>query len=140
MVLCSGVLYHVENVLSLLVRLRKVTSGLLVLETSTNNLLDEQPILLFHPGSDLGSNRSNWWTPNRKCLTSMLETCGFSGVEVVYERVVNERITRVCVHALATGRMDYEKILPRKASLMSVYGGDRRKSKVAELPPQSSGA
>ena len=33
-VLCSGVLYHVENVISLLFRLRTVTRELLVLETA----------------------------------------------------------------------------------------------------------
>jgi hypothetical protein len=134
-VLCSGVLYHVENVMSLLVRLRRVSGELLVLETSTNNVADDEPVLLFHPGSDLGANPSNWWTPNRRCLVSMLETCGFGGIETVYERKVDERISRVCVHATPTARMDYEKILPRKAALMSVHGGDRPKPKAAELRP-----
>ena len=65
-VLCSGVLYHVENVLSLLFRLRKTVDELLVLETATNKICDDQPILLFHPGGDLKDNPSNWWTPKRE--------------------------------------------------------------------------
>ncbi len=128
-VLCSGVLYHVENVLSLLFRLRKTATQLLVLETAINTLQEDLPILLFHPEADLSDNPSNWWTPNRACLFAMLDTCGFSDITVVYQRTVDESISRLCVHAVPTGHVDYEKVLPRKASLMSLYGGDRSKKR-----------
>jgi len=125
-VLCSGVLYHVENVMSLLFRLRKTVNELLVLETATNKLYESNTILLFHPGSDLAGNPSNWWTPNKKCLMAMLETCGFKHVHEVYKRDVNERIRRLCVHARPTGHVWHEKILPRKKEFMSLFGGERK--------------
>lgn len=127
-VLCSGVLYHVENVLSLLFRLRKTVDRLLVLETAINKVNDAVPILLFHPGGDLKNNPSNWWTPNKKCLISMLETCGFKDIHEVYHRRVDDRIDRLCVHAVPGGYIDHEKIMPRKKELMSLSGGERRSS------------
>lgn len=125
-VLCSGVLYHVENVLSLLFRLRKTVKELLVLETAVNKLYESVPILLFHPGRDLRHNPSNWWTPNRQCLLDMLETCGFRDISIAYQRDVDNRIERLCVHALPKDHVPFEKIFPRKKELMSLYGGERK--------------
>jgi SAM-dependent methyltransferase len=128
-VLCSRVLYHVENVLSLLFRLRKTTRETLYLATAVHNLAPEQPMLLFHPGEDFASNPSNWWTPNRKALLAMLETCGFDDLTIVHgERERMTRMTAMCVRARATGWVDHRKVLPRKESLMSLSldGGGRR--------------
>lgn len=124
-VLCSGVLYHVENVLSLLFRLRKTTREMLVLETVAHTVREDVPLLLFHADDDLANNPSNWWTPNELCLRRMLETCGFEEVEFVLRAEAHDGKRRVCIHARPTGRTDYDKILPRKKGLMSLYGGDR---------------
>jgi tRNA (mo5U34)-methyltransferase len=124
-VLCSGVLYHVESPISLLVRLRKCVKELLVLETASHRLDETRPILLFHAASDLANNPSNWWTPNELCLRQMLEATGFQSIEIVWARQAASGKQRICVHARPGGRVQYDKILPRKRELMSVYGGDR---------------
>ncbi len=123
-VLCSGVLYHVENVVSLLLRLRKVTGGTLVLETATRDLDLEEPVLMLKPGDQDGANLSNWWVPNKVAVFELLRLCGFENVTQVWER---ERAagSRLCVHAQATGRIPYERILPRKPEAMSLTGGKR---------------
>lgn len=127
LVLCSGVLYHVESPLSLLFRLRKTVTELLVLETAANRLCPDQPVLLFHPHSDLKDNPSNWWTPNERCLSAMLEACGFLEVRTVYRRAVDDRIERICVHASPSGTPSYAKLLPRNEHLMSLFGGERKR-------------
>lgn len=122
-VLCSGVLYHVENVISLLFRLRKVTRELLVLETATEETADDSPVLVFKPDAE-ANNPSNWWFPNRACLKEMVRTCGFAEPREVF---VKERGQghRVCVHARPVERDSYERVLPRKAAAMSLVGGAR---------------
>jgi SAM-dependent methyltransferase len=123
-VLCSGVLYHVENPISLLFRLRAVTAELLALETATRDVADEEPVLVFKPSDGRTGNPSNWWVPNRACLIDMVRACGFADVEAVWER---ERPggSRLCVHARPVERHAYERILPRKTEAMSLAGGRR---------------
>lgn len=123
-VLCSGVLYHVENVISLLFRLRIVTRELLVLETATKDCAGDEPVLVFKPSDERTRNPSNWWVPNRACLTEMVRTCGFGDPR---EAWVRERPGghRVCIHAEPVERDSYERILPRKTSAMSLLGGSR---------------
>jgi SAM-dependent methyltransferase len=123
-VVCSGVLYHVENVVSLLLRLRKVTRGLLVLETATRDVGIEEPLLMLKTGDQDDANLSNWWVPNRSAVFELLRLCGFESVTPVWER---ERPSgsRLCVHAEATGKISYERILPRKPEAMSLLGGAR---------------
>ncbi len=124
-VLCSGVLYHVQDVIGLLVRLRKVAAKRLVLETVVNTLDPDVPLLRFHADDELAGNPSNWWTPNELCLHQMLEVCGFSDCESVYRSPAPENSERVCIHATPVGAIGYEKMMPRKKELMSVFGGDR---------------
>lgn len=122
-VLCSGVLYHVENVISLLLRLRRVTSELLVLETATRNIADDEPVLVFRPDDEV-NNPSNWWVPNKRAVYEMLKTCGFNEIQDVFERE-RPRGARLCVHASPTRRESYARALPRKAEAMSLHGGRR---------------
>lgn len=137
-VLCSGVLYHVESPISLLVRLRKCVEELLVLETASHQLDETRPMLLFHVGSDLANDFSKWWTPNELCLRQMLDATGFQSVEIVWARQAASDTRRICVHARPGGHVPYDKILPRKRKLMSVYGGDRPQGD--KLLPKSRGS
>ncbi len=123
-VLCSGVLYHVENVVSLLLRLRKVAVNLLVLETATREMGVEEPVLMLKAGDHDDANLSNWWVPNKPAVYELLRLCGFENVRPVWER---ERPvgSRLCVHADATGKIPYDRILPRKPEAMSLFGGHR---------------
>lgn len=131
-VLCSGVLYHVENPLGLLFRLRKVTREALFLETATHLTGGSEPLLRFHPGRELRDDPSNWWTPNEACLRAMLQAAGFEQVEPVF--VADRSIPRLGVRAVPSGEASLGKVLPRPAGQMSIMGGERRGHR-----PQRSG-
>ncbi len=122
-VLCSGVLYHVENVISLLLRLRMVTGELLALETATREIASDEPVLIFRPEDEV-NNPSNWWFPNKRGLYAMMQTCGFDDIVDAFE---NERPggARLCVHAKPVRRKSFDRILPRKREAMSLQGGRR---------------
>ncbi len=124
-VLCSGVLYGVENVMSLLFRLRKVVRELLVLETGITRLQPDKPMMIFHGQGEGTNNPSNWWTPNKLCLEQMLTAVGFEGISTVWEEERHEHYSRLCVHAVPTGHLEHDRILPRKAPMMSLRGGNR---------------
>lgn len=124
-VLCSGVLYHVENVISLLFRLRTVTDELLALETATREIADtEEPVLIFKPSDERTRNPSNWWVPNKSGLLDMVRATGFGEPEVVWQRD-RPNGARVCLHARPVQQDSYERVLPRKAEAMSLVGGSR---------------
>jgi len=124
---CGGVLYHVENVMSLLIRLRKVTKERLILETVINNVKQDMPVLLFHPADSLKKNPSNWWTPNRLCLRAMLNTAGFSRISTLHEEKAGglKGFDRITVQAIADGEVPLEKVAPRRLDKMEIAGGKR---------------
>jgi tRNA (mo5U34)-methyltransferase len=77
-VLCKGVLYHVENPISLLFRLKCKTRKILFLETAMMAEDDGRPLMEFW-----ADNNTNWWKPNVECVKQMLKTCGFKDIEVL---------------------------------------------------------
>lgn len=128
-VLCSGVLYHVEDPLSLLRRLRKVCRGRLILETAITPESEGTPIMRFFPG---GRDLSRWWVPNQTCLVDMLEGSGFGDVRPVWDKEANaEGLRRLCVHADAIERRSYARLLPRAERFMTIHGGERQGRKAS---------
>lgn len=123
-VLCSGVLYHVQNPVSLLLRLRKVTGGMLVLETALTAIDSDELIMQFCPGASFRNNPSNWWLPNEACLMALLSECGFGKIEVVWRRTIND-ISRILLRAKPIALVNYGKMLARKPSRMGICGGTR---------------
>lgn len=115
---CSGVLYHVENPLSLLFRLRKLCRETLFLETTCLNSSSD-PVMIFHPGAIFDGNPSNWWTPTESCLLAMLIEAGFGKVAVTH-RDPTQPIGRICVSAKPIASPDNmsAKILPRRPAFM----------------------
>ena len=115
-VLCRGVLYHVENPFSLLFRLKLKTIKLLVLETAV--LVDGEPqdipIMRFFPRSSFSHNYSNWWVPNRLCMEEMFEACEFELI-----KLVNQEGRRACFHVVPKNEI-CKKILPRHERFMNV--------------------
>jgi tRNA (mo5U34)-methyltransferase len=85
-VLCLGVLYHMRHPFLMLERLRSVTRELLVLETHLDLLGSRRPAMAFYPGFELENDWSNWWGPNPKAVTAMLEQAGFGSVQKVHPR------------------------------------------------------
>ncbi len=135
-VLCGGVLYHVENVISLLFRLRRVTGEMLVLETAVRRLHMDTPLLLFHPSDERTRNPSNWWVPNPPAVFDMLAACGFTDIETAWEKEKGGTGGRLCVHAKPTRQDGYDRILPRKAESMPIEGGQRWSKENASNPKQ----
>ncbi|MDX6636720.1 MAG: tRNA (mo5U34)-methyltransferase [Solirubrobacterales bacterium] len=121
-VLCGGVLYHVENVISLLFRLRRVTRQLLVLETKVRETETEEPLMIFKPSGDDRKNPSNWWVPNKPALREMLITCGFTDIEAVWENKGGGG-ARACMHAVPTRQKNFNRALPRQPRRMPLAGG-----------------
>ncbi|HKJ35700.1 MAG TPA: DUF1698 domain-containing protein [Solirubrobacterales bacterium] len=135
-VLCGGVLYHVENVISLLFRLRRVCSETLFLETAVRHIDIDAPALLFHPSDERTRNPSNWWVPNPAAVHDMLRACGFKDVEPTWEKRKGGTGGRLCVKATTTRQESYDRILPRKAESMPLLGGERWSKKDAKNPAQ----
>lgn len=136
-VLCSGLLYHVENVASLLFRLRKVVRELLVIETRIVRLTEDRPILLYHGDGEDTDNPTNWWTPNQRCLEQMLTTAGFEGISAVWEQERDEPYARLCLHAVPTGHLEFARVLPRREGAMTLRGGNRKGGKQRARKPAS---
>lgn len=124
---CAGVLYHVENPLSFLYRLRKLCrfGGSIHIETSVAVGPTSHPVMVFHPANTLDDNPSNWWSPNEICLKEMLAEIGLSDIEVTFSR--RPRTTpadfvfgRIGMRGRASNTPDNisEKMLPRKPAYM----------------------
>lgn len=122
-VLCGGVLYHVENVMSLLFRLRRVTSELLFLETKIRNTDFDDPVLFFRSTAEV-KNPSNWWVPNRPALRDMLIAAGFDEIEEIWSGGGGGG-RRVCLAAVPTRMSNFQRALPRDPSRMPLAGGQR---------------
>ena len=80
-VLFLGVLYHMRHPLLALEKVAAVTYGSLILETHIGLDDGDIPAMRFYKGSELYNDYSNWWGPNIKCVTHMLQDVGFSQIE-----------------------------------------------------------
>lgn len=123
-VTCFGVLYHVENMFSFLYRLRLACKKKLFLECVLNDCDEEHSISVYHPGNSLKNNYSNWWTLNKTCLHTMLETANFNNI---HEHHISEPrdygvqdmlFYRYSVSAQAC-EYDLQKINPRRSDRMT---------------------
>jgi tRNA (mo5U34)-methyltransferase len=82
-VLLLGVIYHMRHPLAALERMRSVTEGVMVVESTVCHYpgLDETPMWRFYEGRELNDDPSNWWEPNVAGLTALLRAAGFARVE-----------------------------------------------------------
>jgi tRNA (mo5U34)-methyltransferase len=80
-----GVLYHMEEPLTAMRRVAKVTRELAVIESEAMEIPGRErlPLLEFIPGSDLNNDPTNWWVPNLAALRDLALSAGFSHAEVV---------------------------------------------------------
>lgn len=84
-----GTLYHLRHPLLALDKLASVCDQEIYVETA---ILDDyspyrgglgqgypgnQMLMEFYPGTEYGSNDSNWWTPTLYCLINMMHAAGF---------------------------------------------------------------
>jgi tRNA (mo5U34)-methyltransferase len=84
-VLYLGVLYHMENPLEALRRVRSVTRELAVIESEAMSLEGEgnRALAEFFPGTELAGDPSNWWSPNREALTGLCRAAEFAESSIV---------------------------------------------------------
>jgi len=125
---CAGVLYHVENPLSMMFRMRKlcVRGGALYIESSYVIVPKEARVMVFHPGTSFHDNPSNWWSPSESCLHEMFIAAGFSEVETISTWKIGPTagepypIGRIVVRGKATSSPAHisQKVLPRFPALM----------------------
>ena len=85
-VLYLGVLYHMENPLESLRRVRRLTKEIAIIETEAMALggFEDRPLCEFFPtNAKLMGDPTNFWAPNAPALVGLCETAGFSRVEVL---------------------------------------------------------
>lgn len=78
-----GVLYHMKHPLLALERVFSVTRELLIMSTFVDATWTRRPAAAFYPRAEANSDPTNWWGPNPGAVVAMLETAGFTRVEVV---------------------------------------------------------
>lgn len=78
-VIFAGVLYHVQDQIDALKRVRAVAGGTVLLETIFDETLGSSlPYARFFEGGECNGDPTNWWAPNFACLEGMIRTAGFS--------------------------------------------------------------
>lgn len=86
-VIFAGVIYHVKNPVEALVRVRRVTGQVALVESHIDERVTSVPCMVFYEHSELNNDPTNWWGPNRSCLESMLRTAGFGQLQVTHVQV-----------------------------------------------------
>jgi tRNA (mo5U34)-methyltransferase len=85
-VLYLGVLYHMEDPLAALRRVRELTGGVAIVETEAIAIGGFERRAMsefFPPDAKLSDDPTNFWAPNAPCLVALCQTAGFSRVEVL---------------------------------------------------------
>ena len=92
-VLFLGVIYHLEEPLRALRRLRQLTRGVAVIESEAVWLpaSDNQPLWQFGGGARLNHDPTIFWVPTAEGLQAMCLAAGFSAAEIVSGPPPDER-------------------------------------------------
>lgn len=90
-VLFPGVLYHAPNMVEYLEAVAAVTKNVCVLETLFDCLDEGGARSALYSPAEMNGDSSNWWGPNLRATTVMLERVGFRHVEFVNMWDVNTR-------------------------------------------------
>lgn len=138
---CGGLLYHLADPIRFLSRLPGVLAegGTLSLETTCFVGAGDLPVALFHPGTSLRGDPSNWFSLSESMLTELLQEYGFVEIRVVNRRPSHPlnpetphdhlvgRITVVAQLGTLRNR-NRRKFAPRRPTFMPLgtTGGSRR--------------
>lgn len=77
-----GVLYHAPNPFEYLRIVRRVSKGLVVIETVVDFLDVDLPVLAYYPGDTYNADETNVTAPNIAALRAMMEDAGFHDIEI----------------------------------------------------------
>jgi len=80
-VLFLGVLYHADDPLGYLRRVRSVCKEMAIIETLVDGLDYPRPALIFYEGDTLNNDPSNFFGPNQLAVEAMCREVGFRTVE-----------------------------------------------------------
>ena len=94
-VLFLGVLYHAEDPLGYLRRVRSVCRETAIIETSVDAIDYPRPALAFYEGDTLNGDPSNFFGPNQLAVEAMCREVGFRRVEKIGDFYGN----RMCFQA-----------------------------------------
>ncbi len=81
-VLFLGVFYHLRDPLAALREISSLAVETLVVETHVERTSDPRPAMIFYPRDELNGDPTNWWGPNRACMTELLRQQGFARIEI----------------------------------------------------------
>jgi tRNA (mo5U34)-methyltransferase len=98
-VICTGVLYHVHDMLECLKRVRRKTGELALIETHINEALgNELPCAVNYELNELDNDHTSWWGPNSLCLEAMFRAAGFQHGDRVFFETASPSNSRVAYH------------------------------------------
>lgn len=82
LILCAGVVYHLQNPLQALVNLERLLApdGLLILETHLDLLSLDRPAIALYPSNECAEDPTNYCGPNRAAVETLLRWAGFSDI------------------------------------------------------------
>ena len=102
-VLFLGVIYHLEEPLRALRRLRQVTRGVAVIESEAVVLPGGGgPLWQFVDAAQMHDDPTIWWVPTAEGLRAMCFAAGFTGAEISPERRRDRPANyRLVVHAFS---------------------------------------
>jgi len=82
-VLFLGVLYHAEDPLGYLRRVRSVCKETAIIETSVDAMDYPRPALVFYEGDSLNGDVTNFFGPNQLAVEAMCREVGFKSVRKI---------------------------------------------------------
>lgn len=82
-VLCLGILYHMQHPLLTLERVSSVTRRHLIMQTQVDLVAIKRPAIAFYPTTELNGDPTNWSGPNPAAVVAMLRHVGFDRVEIL---------------------------------------------------------
>ena len=91
-VLCLGIMYHMEDPWGMIKRMAEITKELLILETHYD-VDSDKPMMAFYPNNECNNDPGTWWGPNPKCVEAMLLRAGFKEVKIVDQQPHSLRVT-----------------------------------------------
>jgi len=94
LVLCLGILYHMEDPFGMCKRMRSICKkgGMLILETHMDLQAIDRPAMAFYPTDECNSDIGTWNGPNPDCVIAMLKAAGFDEVKMVYSDEFNRGV------------------------------------------------
>ena len=111
-VLFLGVLYHLREPLKALERVRSLTKGVAVIETSAIEIpeMSDQALIRFYPGDELDGDFGNYFALSAAALVGLAKAAGFTSVELKtfppprprgFRRDKGPRVYRLLAHLFA---------------------------------------